>query len=100
MNKFKPGAFKDKIITYASTDLLEGFRHIADDFMFHVFDYLPGEYLITDESTLLDFTDFGSSETAPLWSCIRELYAIGRDDVPSEKLVDIFAEIQVRRSVQ
>jgi len=68
--------------------------------MLDVFDYLPGEYLITDESTLLDFTDFGSSETSPLWRCIGEIYGIERHDVPSERLVDIFAEIQARRKVK
>lgn len=100
MTKLKRGAFEGKTITYAPTDLIEGFRDVADDFMLDVFDYLPGDYLITDESTLRDFTDFGSSETSPLWTRIRELYAFGRDDVPSERLVDIFAEIQARRSVQ
>src|SRR5712691_7592830 len=39
-------------------------------------------------------TEFGSSETSPIWHRITELYAFGRADVPSEKLVDIFAEIQ------
>lgn len=100
MTKFKRGAFKGKTITYASTDRIEGFRRVADDFMMEVFDFLPGDYLITDESTLRDFTEFGSSETSPLWSRISELYAFGRDDVPSERLVDIFAEIQARKNVQ
>jgi len=46
MNKFKPKPkpkpIKDKTITCVATDLIEGFRHIADDFMLDVFDYLPG----------------------------------------------------------
>jgi hypothetical protein len=61
---------------------------------------LPGEYLITDESSLRDFTAFGSSETSLIWSNVTELYAIERADVPSERLVDIFAEIQARRNLQ
>ena len=98
--KFKRGPLKGKTIAYASTDRIEEVRRVADDFMLEIFDFLPGEYLITDESSLRDFTEFGSSETSPIWSRITKLYAIGRADVPSERLVDIFAEIQARRNLQ
>ena len=84
----------------ARTDRIEEFRRVADDFMMEIFDFLPGDYLITDESSLRDFTEFGSSETSPIWHRITELYAFGRADVPSEKLVDIFAEIRARKGVQ
>ena len=57
MTEFKRGAFKDKKVTYASTDRMEEHRRVADDFMMEVFDFLSGEYLITDESSLRDFTD-------------------------------------------
>lgn len=100
MSKFKRGPLKGKTITYASTDRLEEFRRVADDFMLEIFDFLPGEYLITDESSLRDFTEFGSADTSPIWSNITKLYAIGRADVPSERLVYIFAEIQARRNLQ
>jgi hypothetical protein len=100
MTKFKRGPLKGKTITYASADRIEEFRRVADDFMLEIFDFLPGEYLLTDESSLRDFTEFGISKTSPIWSSITKLYAIGRADVPSEKLVDIFAEIQARRNLQ
>ena len=100
MTKLKRGPLKGKAITYASTDRIDEFRRVADDFMLEVFDFLPGDYLITDESSLRDFTDFGCSETSPIWSRIAKLYAIVRADVPSERLVDIFAEIQARRNLQ
>ncbi|SRR6266487_5785868 len=100
MTKFKRGAIKGKTITYASTDRIEDLRRVADDFMMEVFDFLPGDYLITDESTLRDFTEFASSETSPIWRRITELYAFGRADVVSERLVDIFAEIEARKNVQ
>jgi hypothetical protein len=91
---------KDKKIEFASSDRIEQFRRIADDFMLEIFDFVPGEYLITDESSLRDFTDFGSSDTAPIWSRITKVYAIERTDVPSEKLVDLFAQIEARRNLQ
>lgn len=65
-----------------------------------MFDFLPGDYLITDESTLRDFAEFGSSDTSPIWSHITETYMVNKSDVLSEKLVDIFAAIQRRRNVQ
>ena len=100
MTKFNRGPLKGKTVTYASTDRIEEFRRVADDFMLEIFDFLPGEYLITDESTLRDFTEFGSSETSPIWSRITKRYTIGRADVPSERFVEIFAEIQARRNLQ
>jgi hypothetical protein len=91
---------KDKKIEFASSDRIEQFRRIADDFMLEIFDFVPGEYLITDESSLRDFTEFGSSDTARIWSRITKVYAIERTDVPSEKLVDLFAQIEARRNLQ
>lgn len=84
MSTIKRGAFKGKKVTFASTDRVEEFRKLAADFMIELFDFLPGDYLITDESSLRDFTDFSSSDTAPLWRRITEIYAIGSADVPSE----------------
>jgi len=91
---------KDKKIEFASSDRIEQFRRIADDFMLEIFDFVPGEYLITDESSLHDFTEFGASDTAPIWSRITKVYAIERTDVPSERLVDLFAQIEARRHLQ
>lgn len=100
MAQIRRGAYKGKKITYASTDRIEDFRGLADDFMMEVFDFLPGDYLITDESTLRDFTELASSDTSPIWLRIAQIYAIGKADVPSERLVDIFAEIRRRRNIQ
>jgi len=100
MTKFKRGPLKVKKVTYASTNRVEEYGKIAADFMLEGFDFLPGDYLITDESSLRDFTDFGSSDTSPIWNRITEIYSIDRADVPSERLADIFAEIQSRRSIQ
>ena len=97
MTRIKSGSLKGKTIAYAPTDRIEEFRRVADDFMLEIFDLLPGEYLITDESSLRDFTDSGSSETSQIWDCITRLYAIRRADVPSEILVDIFARFMRSR---
>ena len=99
MTEFKRSTFKGKKVTYAPTDRMEEYRRVAADFMMEVFDFLPGDYLITDESSQRDFTDLASSETSSIWRRITEIYKISRADVSSERLVDIFAEIKKRKSI-
>lgn len=94
------GRFAGKKITFASTELIEDFRQLASDFMGQVFDFLPGEYLISDESDLLDFTGMGSSDTSEIWKRITEVYRISLADIDSERLVSIFAKITQRRNLQ
>jgi hypothetical protein len=66
VKKFKRGALKGKKIEFASSERIEEFRGVADDFMLEIFDFLPGEYLITDESSLPDFTEMGSAHVSDL----------------------------------
>ena len=61
------GRLKGKTITYASTERIEDFTRLSSEFMEQIFDLEPGEYLISDESDLLDFTDMGSSDTSVIW---------------------------------
>lgn len=79
---------------------MDEYRELANDFMAEVFDFLPGDYFITDESSLREFAEFGTFDTAPIWRRILEIYGISAADVPSERFVDIFAEIRQRRNIQ
>lgn len=94
------GPLKGKKITFASTERIEEFGQLANDFMEQVFDFEPGEYLISDESDVLDFTEMGSSDTSEIWKRIEEIYGVALSDVRSERLVDIFTEITRRRNLQ
>lgn len=94
------GRFAGQKITFASTEQIEDFGQLASDFMGQVFDFLPGEYLISDESDLLDFTDMGSSDTSEIWKRITEVYGVSLVDAGSERLVNIFTEITRRRNLQ
>ena len=94
------GRLAGKKITFASTERIEEFTQLASDFMGQVFDFLPGEYLISDESDLLDFTEMGSSDTSEIWKQITEIYGISPTDVESERLVNIFIAITRRRNLQ
>jgi hypothetical protein len=98
--KLKHGPHVGKEIEFASTSRTEETQKIADEFMFEIFDYEAGEYLISDESILSDFTDFFTKETTQIWRRIEDQYGINAEDVASEKLIDIFIEIQGRRNPQ
>ena len=90
---------KGERITCASTERIEEFAQLSNEFMEQVFDLEPGEYLICDESDLRDFTDFGSSDTAEIWKRITEAYGVSLADAGSERFVNIFAAITQRGNV-
>lgn len=98
--KRRGGTFEGKEIEFSTDDRVAAAAPIADDFMFEIFDLDFGEYLITDESALADFTDFGCSDTGPFWNSIRARYAVGPEDVCSDKLVDIFDAIIAKQNPQ
>ena len=84
-------------ITVAPCEQIERYRDIGEAFMQDVFGLGPGDYLVTDESTLLDFTDWWTSDTALVWAAIEARYGIGRKDVGSEILLHLYAAISRRR---
>jgi hypothetical protein len=79
---------------------VEAAGQLADDFMFDIFDFDAGDYLITDESSLADYTDIGSSDSSPSWKLIKDKYRVSPEDCRSDKLVDIFDAIVARKSTQ
>jgi hypothetical protein len=93
------GSFKGKKITFASTERIEEFAHIASEFMEKIFELQPGEYLISDESDIRDFTELGSSDASEIWKRIKDAYGVEQSDVGSGRLVNIFAEIAQRRNM-
>jgi len=96
--EIKRGRYRGKKITFASSSRVDELREIADEFMFEVFDFSAGEYLISDESSLLDFTEMGSADVSSIWQRIEDHYGIRAKDLSSDKLVDIFSEISGRRN--
>jgi hypothetical protein len=87
------GPFKGTKIRFASTTGIEMFLEIADDFMERIFDFAPGEYLITDESSLWDFTGVEDMEVTDMYKKIREVYDLDVSDIPSGNLLEIFRRI-------
>jgi hypothetical protein len=95
-----PGTFAGKKITFASTEEVDASYGIASEFMSTIFDLDPGDYLISDESSILDFTPFDESDTTDIWSRIESVYGINRTDVGSELLVNVFESIAKRQRTQ
>ncbi|MBI3048025.1 MAG: hypothetical protein HYY76_06905 [Acidobacteria bacterium] len=81
------GPLKGKTIEMAATAGIEMYAEIAEDFMAHVFGFEPGEYLITDESSLHDFVGVDDLELAEIHRKIREAYAVDVSDLESGTLV-------------
>jgi hypothetical protein len=92
--------FEGKAVTFAPTDQVDVYAEIAAEFMSEIFELDPGEYLITDEADVLDFTPMDESDTTEIWRRIETAYGIVSTDVESERLVKIFEAIANRRRVQ
>lgn len=92
------GPFKGKRIEFASTSDINRFREISEDFMNKIFGLEPGEYLISDESSLYDFTGVDEMELPDIHKRIQEMYNIDVSDIESRNLIDIFRRIDDRKS--
>jgi hypothetical protein len=87
------GPLKGQRIELASTDDLDMFRSLAEEFMAAIFRMEPGSYLITDDSSLRDFTGVEQFELPDMHRRIREVYDVDVSDIVSGNLVEIFARI-------
>ncbi len=88
--------FKGKKFELAPTVGVDLLREIAEDFMQKIFDFSPGNYLITDESSLFDFTGFGV-EIADLHKQVQQTYDLDVSDVDDGNLFEIFQRIHRRK---
>ncbi len=85
--------FKGKRFELAPTDELDMFRSLAEEFMEAIFCMEAGSYLITDESSLWDFTGVDDLELPVIHRRIREVYGVDVFDITSGNLIEIFARI-------
>ena len=87
------GPFKGKKIEFAPTTGVDMFLKISDEFMKKIFDFAPGEYLISDESSLHDFTCLNEWDLTDIRKKIRNLYDLDISDIESGNLLEIFKRI-------
>lgn len=93
------GPFKGKKIEIAPSKGMEMFASIAEEFMERILGFAPGDYLITDESSLMDFIGLGEEvELIDLRQKIREEYEVEISDLPSGNLLEIFMRIHRRKN--
>lgn len=85
--------FDGKKIRFASSTVVNILISIAEDFMKRIFGFEPGEYLITDESSLQDFTGVDDMELTDIQTKICEVYDVEVSDIKPGNLVEIFMRI-------
>jgi hypothetical protein len=96
-NIIPSGPFKGKKIKFASTTGIDMFLEIAEDFMERIFGFEPGDYLITDESSLFDFTGVDEMEMPDIHRKIQEEYDLDVSDISSGNLLEIFMRVHRKK---
>ena len=94
----KDGPLKGKRIELASTSGIELFEAIAEEFMRRIFEFEAGDYLITDESSLHDFTGVDDMRLSDIQHKIKEAYGTDVSDLKSVRLLEIFVRIHEGKS--
>jgi len=87
------GPFKGKKIEYAPSTGVAMFLDISEDFMKKIFNFEPDEYLISDESSLFDFTGLDEMELTDVQKRIQDVYDLDVSDIASGNLLEIFMRI-------
>jgi hypothetical protein len=87
------GPFKGRKIEFAPITGIDMFLEIAEDFMRRIFDFEPEDYLITDESSLFDFTGLDEMVIPDIHKKIQEIYDLDVSDISSGNLLEMFMRI-------
>jgi hypothetical protein len=72
----RKGPPKGKRVEFAPTAGIEAFEEIAEDFMLSIFGFEPGQYLITDLSSLHDFAGVDDMEIGDMLARIHRVYGL------------------------
>lgn len=94
----RKGLFKGKRVELASTTGVQTFEEIAEDFMHTRFGFDPGQYLITDLSSLHDFVGVDDMEVGDMLTRIREVYGLDVADLPNGNLLQIFRRLHEQQA--
>jgi hypothetical protein len=62
-----------------------------------IFDFEPGNYLITDESSLHDFTGLDEMKFTDIHKKIQDVFDVDVSDIVSGNLLEIFTRIHHRK---
>ena len=89
----RKGPFKGKRVECTPTTGVETLENIAEDFMVEIFGLEPGNYLITDLSSLHDFVGVDEMEIGDMLTRIRAAYGLDVADLPNGNLLEIFRRL-------
>ena len=96
-NIITSGLFKGKRIEFASTNGIDMFQSLSEEFMLNIFSMEPGEYLISDESSLSDFIGLEEFEIDKIKEKIYSKFGVEIFNINSIKLLEIFTKIHQHR---
>jgi hypothetical protein len=101
----RKGPLKGKRVELAPTTGLKALETIAEAFMLEIFGFEPGEYLITDLSSLYDFVGVDDMDAGDMLARVSEEYGLDLADLPDGNLLEIFKrvhdqQIRVRKDVR
>jgi hypothetical protein len=87
------GPFKGKKIEFAPTTVVDKYPDISEDFMKKIFYLNQEQYVISDESSLFDFTGLDEIELTDIQKKIQDVYDLDVSDIASGNLLEIFMRI-------
>jgi hypothetical protein len=85
--------FKDAKFEFAPTTYVDVFSEVGEEFIKEIFGFEPGEYLISDESSIDDFLLGEDYEEEEVYQRIKELYGLGREEIGNGNFAEIFSKI-------
>jgi hypothetical protein len=94
----RKGPFKGKRVELASMTGVRTLEEIAEDFMLRLFGFDPGQYLITDLSSLHDFAGVDDIEIGDMLARIRDAYGLDVADLPNGNLVEILRRLHEQQA--
>lgn len=91
------GPFKGKKIEFAPTTGVDLLTEISEEFMQKIFGLEPGDYFISDESSLRDFTGLDDGVLNDIRQKIQQTYDLDVSDIPSGNLLERFTRVHRRK---
>lgn len=88
---------RGKRIEFAPTTGIDMFPEVVADFMRQIFDFEPGDYLISDEASLFDFTGVDEMELRDIPQKIRAVYDLDVSEIEASNLLEVFVRIHSRK---
>jgi hypothetical protein len=91
------GPLSGRRVSVASTAGINAMEEIAEAFMRAVFGFEPGQYLITDRSSIYDFVGVNDRSAEEIHRKIRSAYVLDLADLRDGNLLELLNRLQERQ---